>query len=319
MSPGLSAADLGGGSALQPAGVEAARVAELFWVLMIGGVLVWALTMAAAFYFAFAPRPDRNPDPRRLQRRLIIGGGLVLPTFVVGLLLAYSLSMLRTLQHPGDGLRIAVTGERFWWRVQYEPGSATPLDLANEIRLPVNRRTELLLRSPDLIHSLWIPSLAGKLDLIPGRENRLVLEPTRTGRYQGLCAEYCGLGHTHMRLSVEVMSQQDFADWMAQQRGPARAADSDEARRGAGLFQAYGCPACHVVRGTGAAGRIGPDLTHLASRSMLGAAGLPLDRVTLMRWMRDPAAIKPGVLMPAFAHLPEPELAAIADYLLSLQ
>lgn len=314
----MSASTLGGSSALQPAGIEAARTADLFWIMLIGGVLIWLLTLATALYVALR-RTNAQRDPRRLQRVLIVGGGLVLPTILVSLLLVYSLSSLRALKGEADGARIAVTGERFWWRVEYDPGGPTSVELANEIRLPVGRRSELLLRSPDLIHSLWIPALAGKLDLIPGRENRLVLEPTRIGRYQGLCAEYCGLGHTRMLFTVEVVSQSAFADWLAQQRAPTRAAITPAIRRGEALFTAYGCPACHAVRGTGAIGRIGPDLTHLASRATVGAAGLPLDRITLVRWIRDPAAIKPGVLMPAFVQVPDPDLAAIADYLLSLQ
>lgn len=314
----MSALALAGSSALQPAGVEAARVAELFWIMLGGGMLVWALTLGAALYVALR-RPGRLRDPRRLQAWLIVGGGLVVPTILVSLLLVHSLSILHALPREAEHLRIAVVGERFWWRVQYAPDSKAPVDLANEIRLPVGHRAELLLHSPDLIHSLWIPALAGKVDLIPGRENRLVLEPTRIGRYQGICAEYCGLGHAHMLFTVEVVSAAAFAQWLAQQRRPAGPAPTLAARRGGDLFGAYGCPACHAIRGTAAQGLIGPDLTHLASRSTLGAAGLPLDRATLLRWIRDPVAIKPGALMPGFAHVPAPELGAIADYLLGLE
>lgn len=322
----MSASELGASSSLHPAGTEAAMVADLFWIMLAGGLVIWTLTLAAALYAVYGRRRPAQFH-RRTTMWLIAGGGLIAPSVVLGALLIHGLSTMVALQKPGDGLQIVVTGERFWWRVQYlsenenETGDANggPVDLANEIRLPLGRRSELLLRSPEVIHSLWIPSLAGKLDMLPGRETRLVLEPTRVGRYRGVCAEYCGVGHAHMTFTVDVLPEDVFSVWLDQQRSAARPAESGQTRAGAAVFTSYGCGACHAIRGTDARGLIGPDLTHLGSRPTLAATDLPMDQPSLQRWIRDPTDIKPGVLMPAFTMVPDDELAALSAYLLSLK
>lgn len=308
-------------SALDPAGTEAKAVAELFWIMATGALLAWALTIMAALWAAFRKRPARQTQS--VERLLIIGGGVVMPTLVVGSLLVYGLRTTGSLRADAQGAPITVTSERFWWRVQYARDSQTPdsrhLELANEIRLPVGQRTELRLRSPDLIHSLWIPSLAGKVDMLPGRETRMVLQPTRIGRYRGVCAEYCGVGHAGMALTVEVMTAAAFARWLQAQRAPALTAVTKLERDGATAFVAWGCPACHTVRGTTASGVIGPDLTHVGSRPTLAAGTLHMNEASLQRWIRNPAQIKPGALMPAFAMIPDAELAALSNYLIGLQ
>lgn len=314
----MSGDALGELSVLIPAGVEAAMISDLFWLMTAGAVLVWLLTMAAAIWAVRRRRPDR--PTRRAEQWLIIGGGVVAPTLVLGALLIHTLRETSRLRGDVDGAQIVVTGERFWWRVQYQAGAADPqFELANEIRVPVGRRSELILRSPEVIHSLWIPSLAGKVDMLPGRDTRLLLEPTRVGRYRGVCAEYCGPAHARMAFTVEVLSADAFADWLIRQRAPARNATTAQQRAGEHAFTAWGCPACHAVRGTAARGVIGPDLTHLGSRPTLAAGTTVLDADSLHTWIRNPAQLKPGVLMPAFAMIPDAELAALSAYLLSLQ
>ena len=312
----MTAEDLGVSSALQPAGIEADVVANLFWIMTTGGVIIWILTLAIAAYAAYGRRRAKN---LRASRHLIVMGGVMAPAVVLGTLLIYGLSAMGETRKPGSDLQILVTGERFWWRVQYAPGSDAPVDLANEIRIPVGQRTELLLRSPEVIHSLWIPALAGKVDMLPGRETRLVLEPTRVGRYRGVCAEYCGTGHAHMAFTVDVLPPEQFSAWLQQQRKLARAADTVQTRRGEKTFAAYGCAACHTVRGRDANGVIGPDLTHVGSRPTLGAASLAMDQASLQKWIRDPAKTKHGVLMPAYNMIPEEDLEALSAYLLSLK
>jgi len=217
-----------------------------------------------------------------------------------------------------------VTGEQWWWRVAYTTpagaqGKETVVRSANEIRLPAGQRVELVLDSPDVIHSFWIPPLGGKMDMIPGRTTRLVLEPTRAGSYRGACAEFCGPSHALMAFSVEVMEPAAFERWLAAEAAPAAAPEEVAAQRGQRLFLDVGCGACHAVRGTEAAGEIGPDLTHLASRATLAAGTLPMTRDALERWISDPQAVKPGALMPAFGVLGESRVADIAAYLASLE
>jgi cytochrome c oxidase subunit 2 len=311
-----AAACAGPQSALDPAGVDAGRIAHLFAVMLIGGLLVWAAVVAAAVY---AIRADRPVHTERDANLFIIGGGVIVPTAVLGALLWYSLPELPQVMSlpPGDALRIHVTGKQWWWRVQYATAGGL-IETANELRLPVGRRVELQLTSPDVIHSFWVPSIAGKMDMIPGRITRLALEPTRTGVFRGACAEYCGASHALMAFDVVVTDPAEFERWLAAQAGPASAAVDGSAGRGRDVFFANGCTACHTIRGTAAAGRIGPDLTHVASRPRIGAATLPNTPETLVTWIGQTDRIKPGVHMPAFRALTPDELSALAAYLGSL-
>jgi cytochrome c oxidase subunit 2 len=216
-------------------------------------------------------------------------------------------------------LRLEVSGEQWWWRVTYRPQGGRPVASANEVRLPLGQRVEITLTSPDVLHSFWIPSLAGKVDMIPGRVNRIVIEPTRAGSFRGQCAEFCGLSHALMAFTVEVMEPEAFAAWLEHAAQPAAPPAGGEAATGARLFLELGCGGCHAVRGTPADGVIGPDLTHLASRGSLGAGILPNDHEGLVRWIAATPEEKPGVHMPAFGMLPAEELEALATYLEGLK
>ncbi len=197
------------------------------------------------------------------------------------------LSMLPDLVAPAPegSLKIVVSGEQWWWRVRYLPPGGEAIVLANEIRLPVGEPVEFRLESPDVIHSFWIPSLGGKMDMIPGRLTRLALEPTRTGVFRGVCAEYCGTSHALMSFYVVVMEKEEFDRWLAHQAAPAEPPAEPLAARGQELFLANGCGACHTVRGTPADGVIGPDLTHVGSRLSLAAGILPNEPDAFQRWI----------------------------------
>jgi cytochrome c oxidase subunit 2 len=301
-------------SALAPAGMEAERVADLFWIMLLGAAAIWILVVGTAVY-ASRIRPGRHPE--RAARVLLLGGGVAFPTVALAALLGHGLSLMPELRAPGDGLKIVVAGEQWWWRVRYQvPGRPEPITSANEVRLPLGERVELELTSPDVIHSFWIPSLAGKVDMIPGRITRLVLEPTRTGEFRGVCAEFCGTSHALMAFRVVVMEKPAFADWLARQEADAAAEGSD---RGGRLFHQVGCGSCHTIRGTAADGKIGPDLTHLADRRSLAAGILPMTRDALARWIAKTDEVKPGSRMPAFGALPKDDIEAIAGYLEGLE
>lgn len=311
------AACAGPQSALTPAGEGAERLAQLFWAMLIGAGLIWLLVTGLAVY---ATRIAPEAHDEKFASRLIVWGGVVFPVAVLAALLIWGLALMPGLRTPGDGLRIAVSGEQWWWRVQYFPsGADRPIASANEIRLPAGRRIELTLTSPDVIHSFWIPSLAGKVDMIPGRTTRLVLEPTEAGVYRGQCAEYCGASHALMAFAVVVMERDAFAAWLAKEARPATIPDAREIKAGRDLFLATGCGACHTVRRTSATGVIGPDLTHVGGRRTLGAGILPNDAESFARWIANTQDIKPGVHMPSFGMLPDDEIEAIAVYLESLK
>lgn len=314
----ISAGCEGPQSTLSPAGRGAEQIADLFWWMLGGGVVIWLVVVSLAIYaIHIQPRPH---NPRR-AKLLIIGGAAVVPTIVLSALLAYGLRTLPMLLAPAPegSLQIHVEGLQWWWRVTYPAADgATTVELANEIRLPVGQPVQFSLSSEDVIHAFWIPSLGGKVDMIPGRETRLTLEPTRTGVFRGACAEYCGSSHALMSFDVVVMEPEDFERWLRQQQQAAEPTDPT-AIQGQQVFHSSGCGACHTIRGTVADGVIGPDLTHVGSRLSLGASILPNEPEAFYRWVSNTEGIKPGVHMPVFGMLPEADLQALAIYLEGLE
>ena len=301
-------------SAFAPAGMEAATVLRLFWVMLAGSVVVWLAVLAIAWH---AMRRRAPADARRAHW-LILVGGVATPTVVLGALLAWGLALMPQLRAavPPGALQVAVSGEQWWWRVHYPDAG---VDTANEIRIPVGRPVALTLDSPDVIHSFWVPALAGKVDMMPGRSNTLVLQADRAGTYRGACAEFCGASHAQMRLLVVAMPADGFERWLQAQAGGAAPATQPLAVQGRAAFLRNGCGACHAVRGTPAAGRVGPDLTHVGSRMELAAGALPNTGEALQHWIRQPHATKPEALMPDFDMLPPTEVRAIAAWLEGLR
>lgn len=307
----------GSASALEPAGRGAERIATLFWWMTGVSLVVWLLVTALALYAAYGGKGASL----RTARRLIVWGGALLPTLLLTVLLAFGLAAIPPLlaPPPAGSRTIFITGEQWWWRVHYPLPDGTRVELANELRLAVGQPVELLLSSADVIHSLWIPALAGKMDLIPGRTTRLTLEPLRAGVFDGLCAEYCGDSHSFMELSVVVSTPDELEAWLARQAAPAQAPTSPLGRHGGERFLTSGCGACHSVRGTTANGVVGPDLTHVGSRLRIAGGRLPNDGASLHSWLARTGELKPGAVMPSFHMLPERELEALAAYLGGLE
>lgn len=301
-------------SALDPAGREAERIARLYWWMVAGAVVIWLAVMGLALYFG---RPRQKSLSRRRANWIIIGGGAIVPTVVLAVLLIFGLSMLPALvaPAPAGSLQVAVSGELWWWRVRYQTPGGEPIELANEIHLPVGEPVEFRLESQNVIHSFWIPSLGGKMDMIPGRVTRLALLPTRTGVFRGVCAEYCGTSHTLMQFDVVVEEKEDFNRWLSRQAQPAGLPAEPVALRGQQHFLMNGCGACHAIRGTRAVGVIGPDLTHVGSRRNLAAGTLPGETADFRRWISRTAEVKPGAHMPKFDMLPPEVLDELALYL----
>lgn len=305
-------------STLDPAGREAERIAVVFWWMTAGAAIVWLAVIGLTIY---AARVRSEPRNHRRDSLLIIGGGAVVPTVVLGVLLVYGLAPIPVLLAPAPegSLKIIVSGEQWWWRVRYFPPGGQAFELANEIRLPVDEPVQFQLDSPDVIHSFWIPSLSGKMDMIPGRVTYLAIQPTRIGVYRGACAEYCGTSHALMNFYVEVMEKEDFSRWLTHQTQPSQPPSEPIAARGQELFLANGCNACHTVRGTRAQGVIGPDLTHVGSRLSLAAGVLPNELDHFQRWLTHPTEVKPAVNMPAFHMLSQEDLRVLAAYLEGLK
>lgn len=301
---------------LDPGGPYSEPVTLLSWALLMGGTAVLVIVLAA-LGIALWGRPSLK---RRLGgERAIWIGGVGFPAVVLTVLLIWGLSLTSHLQATavrGDEMRVRVTGEMWWWRVAYLDGAGRPdiLD-ANELHVPVGIPVLLELQSADVIHSFWVPRLAGKMDMIPGRTNLLRIQADKPGTFGGQCAEYCGGPHALMGFVVIAHTPESFARWQAAKKAIVPAQPS----RGATLFLESGCGACHAVRGTTANGLAGPDLTHVASRRTLGAGILPNNRGTLAGWVADSQSLKPGNRMPNYKQLPPDDLNAIAEYLETLR
>lgn len=301
-------------SALAPGGPHAASVATLSWVMFIGGgvILLVVMTLTAVASLARAERANWLG-----RKAVIVGGGIIFPLVTLTALLVYGLLLSRSLVTAGPpALRIEVIGEQFWWRVHYVDASGEPhLVTANEIRIPIGLPIEFVLQSKDVIHSFWVPSLAGKLDMIPGRVNSYRFAAERPGVYRGQCAEYCGAQHALMAFYVVAMEREEFEAWYARQSEPAPDPITDFSIKGKALFFENGCSACHTIRGTAARGLIGPDLSHIGDRVSLAAGTFPNNVGTLAGWISSAQHLKPGNQMPSFGNLRGEELRAIAAYL----
>jgi cytochrome c oxidase subunit 2 len=298
-------------SALAPASTAAQSIDLLTMGLFIGGALVFLLVMV------LLARGLLHPPVAVNGRRWIILGGLLLPGLALAAVLVSGLRIGVALSHSPQlrALDIEVVARRWWWELRYRnPDGGGQVVLANELHLPLDGAAMLSFTSGDVIHSFWVPALGGKVDVIPGQTNHLVVHPVRAGRFRGQCAEYCGTQHAGMGLEVVVEPPAQFRAWLLNQASPAAEPTEELARRGAQLFIEAGCGTCHAIRGTVAAGQLGPDLTHLASRRQLAAAMLDNDSAWLQRWIRSAQHLKPGSLMPSLPR-DEDELAALAAYL----
>jgi len=301
-------------SALDPAGGEAGRIHLLSMLLF---ALCAAIFVAVAVLAAIALLASDGWRRRLASERLIVWLGVVFPVVTLGGLVLWAAAIMGMAEPPtaAQAPRIEVSGERWWWRVTYVGEDGTRIDSANELRLPVGRPIRVDLTSADVIHSFWVPRLAGKLDMIPGRTNTLTIHAGEAGASRGQCAEYCGGPHALMSFFVVAMAEDEFAAWLRKEASPARPPAGADAAAGHALFMRSGCGGCHAVRGTDAAGTIGPDLTHVGGRRSLAAAALQNDAPSFARWIRDGQHVKPENLMPAFGIFTEAELTSLSLYL----
>lgn len=255
------------------------------------------------------------------QPLFIWGGGVALPALTLTALVPYVMTFgHETRASTGsDSLAVDITGNLYWWEISYRlDGAAVPVLSANELRIPIGEPVEVVLATRDVIHSFWIPSLAGKLDMVPGRVTRMTFQADRPGVFRGQCAEFCGTQHALMAFDVVAMPRAAFDAWLARLSQPVPKPETSELREGMELFLGLGCGGCHTVRGLSES-PLGPDLTQIGARRSVGAGALPggLDGIT--RWLSASEHIKPGNAMPSYEHLEEEQIRSIAGYLESLK
>jgi cytochrome c oxidase subunit 2 len=321
-------------AALEPRGPQAGTIAALWWWFNYVTAGVYVLTML----FVLVPvvrswrgrRLATTPgaplvveaEGRGERRRTAVVWTAVLLTVLIlfGLLIGEFVTLGRLHARPDvEPLTIRLTARQWWWEARYE--NATPSEIvttANEIHIPVGRPVVFELRSSDVIHSFWIPNLAGKKDMIPDHPTTTWLQADAPGEYWGQCAEFCGYQHTKMRLLVIAEPPEQFEAWRRAQLAPAPEPITEQQTRGRDVFTGGTCLLCHTIAGTDARGRVGPDLTHLAGRRMIAANWLPNRPGHLAGWIVDPQRVKPGVRMPQ-NNLPPADLRALLEYLETLK
>ena len=303
------------------------KVAEdqlnLFWWIFWAAVFVFIIVEGAFVFavFRFRARPgDAIPPQVHGHSRLEIGWTIA-PAVIMAIVAVPTLITLwRIYDVPEQGdLEVEVVAHQWWWEFNYP---ALGVTTANEVHMPVDKKVVFTLKSPDVIHSFWIPKLGGKVDVVPGRANRMWLQGSEPGEYYGHCAEFCGESHAFMRFRAVVDTDDGFAAWVAKQKEPARPT-SGLAATGEQLFMGKGlCLACHTVMGTNANAKAGPNLTHVGSRTTIAAGMLDNTEANLIKWLSDPNDLKPGNLMGTLitkGKFTEDELKALAAYLQSLQ
>ena len=302
---------------LDPAGPAARDIDDLWVLMLVLGTAVFVLV--AVLLVAGLRRSGDDPEtsePVQHRRAWLVGGGVVLPAVGVLVVLVATLAIMRDTADADDAdLSVEVIGNQFWWAFHYPDRDVVT---AGELHIPAGEPVALQITSSDVIHSFWVPELAGKLDAIPEDLNVLVIEADEPGRYRGKCAEFCGLHHASMDLVVVAHSPTDYAAWLDAQAEPAAEPTGAEAQRGAELFRSEGCGSCHTVRGTSADGVGGPDLTHVASRDVLAGGRVRSTADDLGAWIHDPEDFKEGVDMPA-SSLSDEEVQAIVSYLQELE
>lgn len=355
---------------LEPAGPGAETLATMWWVLFGIMTVVFLIVMTALGLALYRHRKVEMEPPeeglvrhgreeeRRRVKAVVLAGAAIPAVILIGILV-YTLEVLDEIGPSAEdagALTVEIVGKQFWWEIRYPLPTGDTVVTANELHIPAGQRVRLLLDSDDVIHSVWVPRLHGKTDMIPGRTTEMWLAADEPGVYWGQCAEYCGEQHTWMKMLVIAQTEEEFQGWLQRERRPALPAPpspdpADEAlqepgppvadslrqavlarnqliRRGREVFldPVHRCAVCHTIRGVSERAEIadsirrfdGPDLTHVASRLTLAAGLLRTNRGNMGGWISNPQVLKPGNLMPRIPLEPE-EMNALIEYLMSLQ
>ena len=321
-------------NALDPAGPLAGRINSLTRVMMylLSAIFIIVMILLAIAAFRRQRRATPEPEPHnavipsqhdREQRlsRTVTTGVLMSAAILFVLLVSSFLIGHKVFTNPdrSNALIIEVNGRQWWWDVRYDhPVPSQIVTTANEIHIPVGRPVVLRLGSSDVIHSFWVPNLHGKMDMIPGRTQEFALQADRPGVFRGQCAEYCGHQHAHMALMVIAEPEDQFNAWYQAQLQPAPAPSTESQMNGQKVFLSGPCVMCHRIQGTDAGGRVGPDLTHVASRQTIAAGTLNNSRDHLSQWIQNSQDVKPGNRMPPIP-VNGNDLNSLLDYVQSLK
>jgi cytochrome c oxidase subunit II len=305
-------------SVLEPASKEAKEINHLFGYFTIAAVCLLLLVSLLVVYicFRFRDRPGR-PTPKQTGKNNRLELMMFLfPVIMISIFLFLTIRTMNRVMKPAEGQPEAIiTGHQWWWEVYYP---ATGVRGANEIHLPINKKLLLEFRSSDVIHDWWVPALGNKMDVIPGRNNHLWLTIINAGDFVGACSEFCGAEHAWMRIKIFAQSESDYQSWLLQNAKPANMPSDELAMTGMLLFQTASCGSCHAISGTNSKAKVGPDLTHIFSRSTLLSGMMPMTEENLHDWISDPQLVKPDAKMPNFIFSKD-SVDAIVHYLTQLK
>jgi cytochrome c oxidase subunit 2 len=305
-------------NSLSPAGPFSRSIDNLINPVFIVAAVVFVLVEVLAVIFVIRYRQRPGPEPVQVHgnTRLEVGWTLIPFLILVTIAVPTIVTIFKLADKPAGALNVTVIGHQWWWEYRYDDlGIVT----ANELHIPVGKPVELKLQSPDVIHSYWVPRLNGKTDVVPGRTNHSKLEADNPGTYLGQCTEFCGLSHANMRNRAIAQTSSDFDAWVRGQQQPAVAPDPANADAAAGmtLFTQKGCTGCHTIQGV-SKGLVGPNLTHLQSRSTFAGSMFELNQANLQKWLRNPPGVKPGSKMPNL-NLSSDEIQKLIAYLQTLK
>jgi len=286
----------------------------IFWIdtflfILVQGVLIYAV-------IKFRARGDEKTLPEQVHGNLKMElGWTIAPVFVLMLIAIPTVSLIFESQAPAgkDAIVVNATGKQWWFKFGY-PGYG--FETANELHVPAGRQIDLRLQSDNVIHAFWAPQLTAKRDMMPGRVNHITFTADRAGTYLGQCAEYCQDSHALMKFRVIVDSLEDFEKWAAHQKEGVPEAEAKSA--GFEAFQGATCVACHAISGTSAQAAIGPNLTHVGSRTHIAAGVLGNNEANMRAWLKNPDAVKPGWKMPNL-NLSDEQITTLVAYLQSLK
>lgn len=304
----LLAGCAGAPSTIAPASTNARAITDLMWgfsvVAGLGFLLVEGLLLFTILRFRHkgCDRLEKTALPRQVEgNRMLELAWTVVPASLLLVIFIFTVSTLWAITNRPSAVsadpqvvNVRVVGHQWWWEFQYPDLKITT---AEEMHVPVNALVYITVDSADVIHSFWVPQMGGKIDVIPGHSNFTWFQPTQTGLFIGECSEFCGTEHAQMRLDLIVETPEQYLAWVSQQQAPLPALSGDAAL-GEEVFLKGACTGCHTIDGTKAAGKVGPNLTHMGSRQILAGAALTNTPENLARWLEDPPGIKPGVKMP---------------------
>ncbi|MDA9420742.1 MULTISPECIES: cytochrome c oxidase subunit II [Bradyrhizobium] len=319
------AACAGRQSTLDPQGLQSAQILNTLFIFLSVAAVVW-IAVVIMLCAGLLRRKRAFDQPLALHQpferttgRVIFVLGVATLAIVLGLSIVSYAGQRTVFAKNEHALTLKIISHQWWWEIRYENDSPDKSFVtANEIRIPAGQPVKVELESADVIHSFWVPSLTGKMDLITGQKNELQFTAKNAGIYRGQCAEFCGLQHAHMAFAVLALPADEFGRWRDHENQSANSPTDQLGRQGEQLFRAKGCALCHTIRGTLAGGQLGPDLTHVGARTTVAAGTLPLTPATLGAWIADPQHIKPGNYMPKMP-LQSDELIAILHYLEQLK